>query len=109
VREFFTGRRPATPTKKHDRASDERQVSVSFHPPAIDRAIDRNIEAIAHLMAALTRELEPDTRDHLLLAKTEVTLSNRSLSELLDACSLCGYPGLVRVCRNCGARKGKAS
>lgn len=80
-----------------------------FSPPEIDHAIDRNIEAIAHVLAALMQEdLAPGTRDHLLLAKSELTLANRKLSNLLDACQLCGQPGLKRVCRNCGARRGES-
>lgn len=79
-----------------------------FSPPEIDHAIDRNIEAIAHLMAALDQNLDAAARDHLLLAKSEITLSNRNLSKLIDACQLCGQPGLKRVCRNCGARRGQS-
>lgn len=77
-----------------------------FSAPEIDRAIDRNIEAIAHVMAALMQEdLAPGTREHLLLAKSVMTSSNRNLSRLLDACGICGRPGLKRVCAGCGARK----
>jgi hypothetical protein len=89
-------------------APDERRVYV-FSPPEIDHAIDRNIEAILHIVAALEQDdLDVETRDHLLLAKSEVTLSNRKLSTLIDACQICGESGLKRVCRNCGSRRGQS-
>lgn len=107
-RAFFPSRRQATPSKSHGLASDEREVTV-FHPPAVEQALDRNMDAIARLVEATRRpELDADLRDILLLATTDVRIANQRLSTLLDSCPLCGEPGLKRVCRNCGARKGSS-
>jgi hypothetical protein len=105
--EFFPSRRQATPDKSHGLASDEREVSV-FHPVEVEQALDRNMDAIARLVEATRRpQLDAELRDILLLAASDVRIANQRLSKLLDACPLCGEPGLKRVCRGCGARKGK--
>lgn len=104
LREKFTGRRPATPTTKH-RASDERNRTV-FHPKQVDEALERNETALARLYrASQLPELDAELRDILLLATSDVRIANQQLCALLEACVLCGEPGLKRVCRNCGARR----
>lgn len=64
------------------------------------------MEAIARLVDATRRpELDAELRDMLLLATTDVRIANQKLSALLDACPICGQPGLKRVCRSCGAHR----
>lgn len=96
-------RRPDAWTARGDARTEGVYV---FHPPAIDQAIDRNLDALARIDTALrAQEMDAALRDVLLLIATDVRISNQKLSAVLDACPLCGTAAFKRVCRNCGNRR----
>lgn len=56
-----------------------------FHPPAIDRAINSNMDSIALLDDAIRGEhLDAALMDRLLEAKSKIVVANRALTMLLE-------------------------